>query len=65
MTKADAATLTGVPETALATLRSRANEARRRDAIIEDPMAIRLIDSIDGELNSSPASQPAPSKHHP
>ena len=40
-------TLTGVSETALLTLRSRANEARRPDAIIEDPMAIKLIDSID------------------
>ena len=52
MTKADATTLTGVPETALATLRSRANEARRRNAIIDDPMAIRLIDSIDGDSSS-------------
>jgi len=47
MTKADATTLRGVSETALLTLRSRANEARRDDAIIDDPMAIRLMDTID------------------
>lgn len=41
------ATLTGVSETALMTLNSRAREARRRDALIDDPMAIRLADAID------------------
>jgi O-methyltransferase involved in polyketide biosynthesis len=41
------ATLTGVSETALLTLRVRANEARRPDAIIDDPMAIQLVDSIE------------------
>lgn len=41
------ARLTGVPETALLTLNSRAREARRPDALIEDPMAVRLVDSID------------------
>lgn len=45
--RADATALTGVSETALLTLRSRANEARRPDAIIDDPMAIKLMDSID------------------
>ncbi|HEU4362581.1 MAG TPA: class I SAM-dependent methyltransferase [Mycobacterium sp.] len=39
--------LTGVSETALLTLNARAREARRADAIIADPMAIRLVDSID------------------
>ena len=39
--------LTGVSETALLTLNGRAREARRADAIIDDPMAIRLVDSID------------------
>ncbi|BBX56154.1 Leucine carboxyl methyltransferase [Mycobacterium shottsii] len=39
--------LTGVSETALLTLNARAAEARRRDPIIEDPMAVRLVDSID------------------
>jgi O-methyltransferase involved in polyketide biosynthesis len=47
MTKADAAALRGISETALLTLRSRANEARRPDTVIDDPMAIRLMDSID------------------
>ena len=46
MTKADAS-LSGVSETALLTLNVRAQEARRPDAIISDPMAIELIDSID------------------
>jgi len=40
-------TLTGVSETALLTLNGRAAEARRRDPIIDDPMAIALADSID------------------
>jgi O-methyltransferase involved in polyketide biosynthesis len=47
--KADGAVLTGVSETALLTLQVRANEARRPDSIIEDPMAILLMDSIDFE----------------
>lgn len=45
--RANATTLTGVSETALLTLRSRANEARRDDAIIDDPVAVKLMDSID------------------
>ncbi len=51
MTRTDATTLRGVSETALLTLRSRANEARRADAIIDDPMAIRLMDSIDYDFS--------------
>lgn len=39
--------LHGVSETALLTLNARATEARRADAVITDPMAIRLADSID------------------
>jgi O-methyltransferase involved in polyketide biosynthesis len=39
--------LTGVSETALLTLQVRAHEARRSDSIIEDPMAIHLVDSIE------------------
>ena len=35
--KADGTVLTGVSETALLTLNARANEARRRDPIIDDP----------------------------
>lgn len=45
--KADGAVLTGVSETALLTLQVRANEARRPDSLIDDPMAIMLVDSID------------------
>lgn len=41
------AELTGVSETALLTLAVRAGEARRPDAIIDDPVAVRLMDSID------------------
>jgi len=45
--KVDGTVLTGVSETALLTLRVRANEARRPDSIIDDPVAIELVDSID------------------
>jgi len=41
------AVLTGVSETALLTLQVRANEARRPDSIIDDPIAIELVDSIE------------------
>jgi O-methyltransferase involved in polyketide biosynthesis len=41
------AALVGVSETALLTLNARASEARRPDAIIDDPMAIAVADSID------------------
>ena len=47
MSQAQKVTLTGVSETALLTLNARATEARRSDGIIDDPMAIRLADSID------------------
>ena len=47
MSKADGSALTGVSETALMTLLVRATEARRPDAVIDDPMAIKLVDSID------------------
>lgn len=40
--------LTGVSETALLTLNARATEARRGDdRLIDDPMAVALVDSID------------------
>lgn len=45
--KVDGSALTGVSETALLTLQVRANEARRPDSLIEDPMAIALVDRID------------------
>ncbi|WP_099023976.1 class I SAM-dependent methyltransferase [Mycolicibacterium palauense] len=41
------AQLTGVSETALLTLHARSVEARRADSIIDDPMAVRLVDAID------------------
>src|SRR3954462_7878836 len=47
MSKTDGSALTGVSETALMTLVVRATEARRPDSIIDDPMAIQLVDSID------------------
>ncbi len=47
MSKVDGSALTGVSETALMTLLVRAKEARRPDSIIDDPMAIKLVDEID------------------
>jgi O-methyltransferase involved in polyketide biosynthesis len=47
MSKADGSALTGVSETALLTLLVRATEARRPDSLIDDPMAIKLVDEID------------------
>ncbi|MBJ7337045.1 class I SAM-dependent methyltransferase [Mycolicibacterium sp.] len=49
--KADASTLTGVSETALLTLNGRAHQARHLQAIIDDPMAIRLVDAIDFDFD--------------
>ena len=49
--KLDARTLSGVSETALLTLNGRAHQARRADAIIKDPMAIKLIESIDFDFD--------------
>jgi O-methyltransferase involved in polyketide biosynthesis len=45
-----------LPETAFVTLWARANEARRRDGIIDDPMAIRLMDSIDYDFSKFQSS---------
>lgn len=45
--KIDGTTLTGVSETALMTLQVRASEARRPDGIIDDPVAVELVDRID------------------
>ncbi|WP_163698008.1 class I SAM-dependent methyltransferase [Mycolicibacterium sarraceniae] len=47
---ADAKMIT-LPETALLTLWNRANEARRPGGIIDDPMAIQLLDSIDHDFS--------------
>jgi RND superfamily putative drug exporter len=43
--------LTGVSETALMTLYGRAHQAAHADAIIDDPMAIKLADSIDYDFD--------------
>lgn len=45
--KVDARLLTGVSETALLTLYGRAYQAGRPDPIIDDPTAIKLVESID------------------
>jgi O-methyltransferase involved in polyketide biosynthesis len=39
--------LTGVPETLLWTLYHRAEEARRPDAVLRDPLAVELVERID------------------
>ncbi|MFJ6215615.1 class I SAM-dependent methyltransferase [Streptomyces sp. NPDC092296] len=44
---AGATALAPVPQTALWTLYHRAVEARRPDALLTDPMAIRLVDTLD------------------
>lgn len=49
--KVDAGNLTGVSETALLTLNGRAYQARHREAIIDDPMAVRLVDAIDFDFD--------------
>jgi O-methyltransferase involved in polyketide biosynthesis len=53
--------LGGVPETLLWTLWYRAGEARRPDAVIDDPRAVELVDAIDYpfEQRFGPASGPA------
>ena len=43
--------LTGVSETALLTLNGRAYQAGRPDAIIDDPMAIELVNAIDFDFD--------------
>ena len=43
----DRVALSGVSETALLTLNARAREARRPDSVIDDPMAVAVVDSID------------------
>ncbi|KMO72773.1 Leucine carboxyl methyltransferase [Mycolicibacterium chubuense] len=49
--KIDAGALTGVSETALLTLNGRAHQARLPNAILDDPMAIRLVDAIDFDFD--------------
>lgn len=45
--KVDARLLTGVSETALLTLYGRAYQAGRPDPIIDDPMAVSLVEALD------------------
>ncbi len=45
--KVNATLLTGVSETALLTLYGRAHQARLPNPLIDDPMAIKLVESID------------------
>jgi len=47
----DASSLAGVSETALLTLNGRAYQARHPQAIIDDPMAVRLVDAIDFDFD--------------
>lgn len=49
--RADASNLTGVSETALLTLNARAHQARHPRPVIDDPMAIRLVDAIDFDFD--------------
>ncbi|KQH75715.1 methyltransferase [Mycobacterium gordonae] len=49
--KVDASLLTGVSETALLTLRGRAFQAAHPDAIIDDPVAVKLVESIDFDFD--------------
>ncbi len=49
--KVDGSMLTGVSETALLTLNGRAHQAGLPDAILHDPMAIRLRDSFDVDFD--------------
>lgn len=49
--RVEAGSLTGVSETALLTLNGRAHQAGLPDAILEDPMAIRLVDSINFDFD--------------
>ncbi len=49
--KIDASQLDGVSETALLTLNGRAHQASLPGAILHDPMAIKLVDSIDFDFD--------------
>ncbi|WP_319435621.1 class I SAM-dependent methyltransferase [Mycobacterium sp. RTGN5] len=49
--KIDASELGGVSETALMTLNGRAHQAGLPGAILHDPMAIKLVDSIDFDFD--------------
>jgi O-methyltransferase involved in polyketide biosynthesis len=54
--------LTGVPETMLWPLWNRANEAKRKDRLIDDPLAIALVSKVDYDFRGHFGS---PSVLHP
>ena len=47
LSQVDGNVLDGVSATTLWTLRNRATEAKRSDAVIRDPRAVALLDAID------------------
>ncbi len=55
--RADANQLSGVSETALATLNSRAFQAGLPDPLIHDPVAAKLVDAIDFDFGKFGRSQ--------
>ncbi|MFE3546211.1 class I SAM-dependent methyltransferase [Nocardia sp. NPDC059177] len=50
---ADDVALSGIPLTMLWTLHNRASEARRPDAVLDDPDAVRLYESIDFDYRAT------------
>ncbi|MDI1431347.1 hypothetical protein QHF89_17765 [Polyangium sorediatum] len=53
MTERAPVNLTGIPETMLWTLHNRASEAKRPDAILRDPDAIRIYESVRYDFERS------------
>ncbi|MDC0747326.1 class I SAM-dependent methyltransferase [Polyangium mundeleinium] len=53
MTELAPVNLTGIPETMLWTLHNRASEAKRPDAILRDPDAIRIYESVRYDFKRS------------
>lgn len=49
--RVDTSALTGVSETALYTLNGRAHQAAQPGSVLHDPMAIRLVESIDFDFD--------------
>jgi O-methyltransferase involved in polyketide biosynthesis len=56
--KIDGTALTGVSETTLWTLYCRATEARRAQPLIEDPLAVEIMDRIDYDFGVFEAAGP-------
>jgi O-methyltransferase involved in polyketide biosynthesis len=61
MTRISGESLTGVSATTLWTLHNRGTEAKRGDSVIDDPMAVRLFDSIQYDYRKFGR----PSQSHP